>query len=93
MFAEIQQHLETFVAERVAHPRDDVVSWLSRQQVDGAPLSKRHLDSITALLLIAGLGTITDTYASIFRWLADHPGTLKCRCASRAGVCAFSRSR
>lgn len=73
MFAEIQQHLEGFVAERIANPKNDVVSWMSRQQVDGEPLSKKHLDSITALLLIAGLGTITDTYASIFRYLADHP--------------------
>jgi cytochrome P450 len=73
MFVEIQEHLSSFVSERIAHPGDDLISWLSRQQVNGEPIAKKQLDSIAAMLLTAGLGTITDTYASIFRWIADHP--------------------
>jgi cytochrome P450 len=73
MFAELQQHLSGFVAERIANPGNDVISWMAQQQVNGAPVSKKQLDSIATMLLTAGLGTITDTYASIFRWLADNP--------------------
>lgn len=74
VFAQIQDLLRPFVHDRIRNPGDDLVSWLSTQEVDGAPLTEERLHSITALLLIAGLGTIADTYGCIFRYLADEPG-------------------
>jgi cytochrome P450 len=73
LFAEIGELLRPFVHDRVANPGDDVVSWLATQEIEGAPVTEERLHSMTTLLLIAGLGTIADTFGCIFRHLADHP--------------------
>lgn len=73
LFAEILEILHPFVEDRLKNPGDDTVSWLAQQQINGEPLANHHIHSIVALLLIAGLGTIADTYGCIFRWLADNP--------------------
>jgi len=73
LFAEIGELLKPFVEERIAQPGDDVLSWLSTQEIEGAPVTEERLHSMTTLLLIAGLGTIADTFGCIFRHLADHP--------------------
>jgi cytochrome P450 len=77
LFAEILDILKPFVHERIRNPGDDIVSWLAAQEIAGKPLTEHHVHSITSLLLVAGLGTIADTYGCIFRWLADEPGRRK----------------
>ena len=77
LFAEILEILHPFVEDRLKNPGDDTVSWLAKQEIDGQPIAKHHIHSIVALLLIAGLGTIADTYGCIFRWLADEPDQRK----------------
>jgi len=73
LFAEIGDLLRPFVNERIANPGDDVLSWLSTQEIEGQPVTEERLHSMTTLLLIAGLGTIADTFGCIFRHLADNP--------------------
>jgi cytochrome P450 len=73
LFAEIADHLEPFVRERMRNPGGDLISWLSQQQVDGAPITVERLHSMTTILLIAGLDTVANTFGFIARFLADHP--------------------
>jgi cytochrome P450 len=73
LFVEINEILVPFVRERMADPGDDLVSWLAAQEIDGAPVTEERLHSMTTLLLIAGLGTIADTFGCIAGFLADHP--------------------
>jgi cytochrome P450 len=73
LFAEIGELLRPFVHDRIADPGNDVLSWLAGQEIEGAPVTEERLHSITTLLLIAGLGTIADTFGCIFAHLADYP--------------------
>jgi cytochrome P450 len=73
LFAEIADHLAPFVQERAQNPGTDLISWMSRQEVDGAPVTLDRLHSMTTLMLIAGLDTVANTFGFIARFLADHP--------------------
>jgi len=73
LFVEINEILVPFVRERMADPGDDLVSWLATQEIDGKPVTEERLHSMTTLLLIAGLGTIADSFGCIAGYLADHP--------------------
>jgi cytochrome P450 len=73
LFQEISDHLEPFVRERVKNPGGDLISWLSRQAVEGVPISLERLHSMTNLLLIAGLDTVANTFGFVARFLADNP--------------------
>ena len=80
LFAEIAGHLEPFVRERMRNPGGDLISWLSQQQVEGAPITVERLHSMTTILLIAGLDTVANTFGFIARFLADHPDHRKWIC-------------
>jgi cytochrome P450 len=84
LFAEISDLLEPFVRDRARNPGTDLISWLSRQQVDGAPITIERLHSMTNILLIAGLDTVANTFGFIARFLADSP-------AHRRWICEHPR--
>jgi cytochrome P450 len=73
VFRDLNEIMLPFVRDRVAHPGDDLISWLASQQVDGKPITFEHVHSMSTLLLTAGLGTIADSFGSIIRHLAEHP--------------------
>jgi cytochrome P450 len=73
LFGEISDHLAPFVHERMRNPGDDLISWLSRQEVDGKPVTEARLLSMANILLTAGLDTVANTFGFIARYLADHP--------------------
>jgi cytochrome P450 len=73
LFGEISDHLAPFVHERMRNPGDDLISWLSRQEVDGAPVTEARMLSMTNILLTAGLDTVANTFGFIARFLADNP--------------------
>ena len=50
------------VADRQASPKDDFISWLLAQEVDGEPVPVNHVVGTCNLLLIAGIDT---TWSSI----------------------------
>jgi len=73
LFGEISDHLAPFVHERMRNPGDDLISFLSRQEVDGAPVTEARLLSMANILLTAGLDTVASTFGFIARFLADNP--------------------
>jgi len=67
--------LETF-EDRRAHPRDDLISDMTRLQAEGAPLSDVELQINLAALLIGGNLTTTDLIGNGVRQLLLNPDEL-----------------
>ena len=67
--------LET-IAERRAHPRDDLISDMTRLQGEGAPLSDTELQINLGALLIGGNLTTTDLIGNGVRLLLLNPDEL-----------------
>ena len=61
------------VAERQAHPGDDLISQLTRAQVDGAPITAEALAPMIFLLLVGGLDTVASAMGFAARFLATSP--------------------
>ena len=66
-------HLRETIAERQAMPRDDLVSALLAEQIDGAPLSQQEIESMSFLLFLAGLDTVANAAGFMFGRLAKMP--------------------
>jgi hypothetical protein len=64
------------IAERRAHPRDDLISDMTRLQGEGAPLSDIELQINLSALLIGGNLTTTDLIGNAVRLLLLNPGEL-----------------
>jgi len=62
--------LGELIAARRAEPRDDLVSKLLAEELDGRPLSQDELFSICYLLFLAGMDTVTNAMAYGMRHLA-----------------------
>ena len=61
------------LADRKAHPRDDLISELLAAEVDGEPVSDVHILGTLGLLLIAGIDTTWSGIGSSLWHLATHP--------------------
>ncbi|VVN68145.1 Camphor 5-monooxygenase [Pseudomonas fluorescens] len=59
--------------ERRANPGEDLLSVLTRAQVDGKPLEDTDLVGMFFLLLLGGLDTVAAMLSFIIRFLATHP--------------------
>lgn len=59
--------------EREAQPRDDMLTALSRAEIDGERLSRNDILDICFLLLLAGLDTVTSTLGCNMTYLAANP--------------------
>ncbi|MFG2940336.1 cytochrome P450 [Streptomyces sp. NPDC048282] len=70
---QINGYLTELIAERRAHPRDDMVSDLIDSEVDGERLSDSEVRRVCFLLFSAGLETVTTALGWGFRYLAEHP--------------------
>ena len=71
---EIVDVMQDTLVDRMAHPRDDVISLLAQAQVDGRPLTMHDLQNYCVLLFIAGLDTVVNGMGHGVRHLAAHPG-------------------
>ena len=60
------------VAKRRAQPRDDFISWMLEQELDGEPVSDEHVMSVCNLLLIAGIDTTWSSIGSALWHLSTH---------------------
>lgn len=69
----IESVLEELYEDRRKNPRDDIASKLVQADMDGRPLTRDELLSLGFLLFIAGLDTVSNTLALIFKHLATHP--------------------
>ena len=65
------EYLQAQVDDHIAHPRDDLTSYLLQAEMDGEPLEPSHVGGTIALLLIAGIDTTWSAIgASIFHLAA-----------------------
>jgi cytochrome P450 len=71
--AEISEVLYGLIDDRLANPRDDLVSDVVQFRLDGEPLSKEDLFSICYQLLLGGLDTVAAALSFSFAELAQRP--------------------
>jgi cytochrome P450 len=67
------EYLDEQVADRVAHPRDDLTSFLLNAKMGDEALTEEHVTGTMALLLIAGIDTTWSAIGASIWHLADHP--------------------
>jgi cytochrome P450 len=71
--AEIYAYFERVLAARDAEPRDDLLTALLREEIEGERLSREEVLDICFLLLLAGLDTVTATLGCNMAYLAANP--------------------
>jgi hypothetical protein len=71
--AALYEYFSAFLAERRAHPRDDLMTALVQAEVDGEHLSEEELLGFCLLLLVAGHETTTNLLSNSAAILAAHP--------------------
>ena len=60
------------ISARRAGPREDVISYLVRQEVDDRPISEDEVFSMVELLLAGGVGTTASLVSQALVWLCQH---------------------
>ncbi len=70
---EILDYFEEQVADRREAPGDDLISQLLDAELDGAPLTPKHVLGTCFLLLMAGIDTTWSSIGSSLWHLATHP--------------------
>jgi cytochrome P450 len=71
--ASLYDYFGSFLAERRAHPKDDLMTALVQAEVEGEHLSEEELLGFCFLLLVAGHETTTNLLSNGVALLADHP--------------------
>jgi cytochrome P450 len=69
----IHRTARALIADRRAHPGDDILSALVHSELDGEPVSDQILRNIIVLFITAGNETTRNTTSSAFKLFADHP--------------------
>jgi cytochrome P450 len=69
----IYAYFERVIDERLAAPRDDLVTYFTRAEVDGHKLSRNEILDICYLFLLGGLDTVTATLGCSMAYLAANP--------------------
>lgn len=70
---EMYAYFASVVADRRAHPRDDLVSRFTTAEVDGQRLTDEEILDICYLFIMAGLDTVTASLSCSMAYLARHP--------------------
>ncbi len=70
---EVLAYFAEQVESRRVEPRDDLISHLLEAELDGAPLTDRHILGSCFLLLLAGIDTTWSAIGSSLWHLAAHP--------------------
>lgn len=71
--ARVTAILGELIAARTQEPKDDLVSALIRETVDGKPLGGAELMSVCYVLFLGGLDTVTNAMSFGIRYLAQDP--------------------
>jgi len=71
--AKIYAVLDEVVKDRVAEPRDDMISGFLDSEVDGHRLTVEEVIDICYLFFLAGLDTVTASLDCMITFLATHP--------------------
>jgi cytochrome P450 len=75
--ADMLAYINYWIAERRAHPGDDLISTVVHAKIGDRPLEEEEILSLVRLILFGGLDTLTSLMGFIWRFLATHPA--ECR--------------
>jgi cytochrome P450 len=70
---QVSVYLQELITERRRTPADDLITFAVQAKVDNRPLTDSELIGVCVLLFIAGLDTVTSSFAFHFRHLAENP--------------------
>jgi cytochrome P450 len=70
---QITDYCRSKLAERRAHPSEDMTSAVVQAEIDGQPIPERELLGMLVLLMVAGLDTTQSVTSRSIRHLAAHP--------------------
>ena len=71
--AELDEYLDVLIDERRADPRDDLLSNLILAEEAGDRLSRSELQSVVAMMLVAGTDTTRNQLSNMIHTFAEHP--------------------
>ena len=69
----IKAEFDKVVDERLKEPKDDLITKLLNEEVNGRKLTREELGSIGFLLFVAGLDTVANMMSFMFHFLAQRP--------------------
>jgi cytochrome P450 len=72
-FEHLDAYLDGHIADHVANPRDDLISYLLDVEIEGSKLAPEHVRGTVVLLLIAGIDTTWSAIGAALWHLASHP--------------------
>ncbi|MDB5447445.1 MAG: Cytochrome [Phenylobacterium sp.] len=70
---EIHSFMVDLIKEKRRRPGEDIITQLTKSEIDGKPLSDDIIYDFCFLLYIAGLDTVNGGLGHIWRYLAEHP--------------------
>jgi cytochrome P450 len=70
---ELEAYMDARIAEHVAHPQDDLTTFLLNAELDGNKLELDHVRGTMVLLMIAGIDTTWSAIGAALWHLACHP--------------------
>jgi cytochrome P450 len=70
---ELETYIDARIAEHIAHPRDDLTTFLLNAELDGNKLDPDHVRGTMVLLMIAGIDTTWSAIGASLWHLAEHP--------------------
>jgi cytochrome P450 len=85
MFGELDAYMDAHIDDHIAHPRDDLTSFLIEAEIGGSKLSREHVRGTMILLMIAGIDTTWSAIGAALWHLARHPADRR-RLASDPGL-------
>jgi cytochrome P450 len=71
--SEMDEYLDARIAEHIAEPRDDLISYLLDAELDGNKLHADHVRGTIILLMVAGIDTTWSAIGASLWHLAQHP--------------------
>jgi len=73
MFTELDAYMDAQIEDHIAHPRDDLTSFLIGAEIEGSKLPVEHIRGTMILLMIAGIDTTWSAIGASLWHLAQHP--------------------
>lgn len=70
---EVGEYIDARIEEHIAHPRDDLTSFLLEAEIDGNKLEPDHVAGTMVLLMVAGIDTTWSAIGASLWHLATHP--------------------
>jgi cytochrome P450 len=72
-FLKLDAYLEAQIDDHIAHPRDDLTTFLLNAEMNGEPLNDEHVGGTIVLLLLAGIDTTWSAIGASLWHLAATP--------------------